>query len=240
MSIKILYFVPARGGSKRVKNKNCRLVGNTSLIDHTLRFISLLGQSSNAVVSTDSTEVKASCNCFNIKSVQRPEHLCGDDVSTEDVLIEYIGSNHEAFNEYTWICLLQPTSPFRSLKVFDMALKDLATFNNEIDCLLSYHETKEDMWISLDSEGGCIKRLFESAPRRSQLRDPIVIENGNFYFTKVKSLLAHQSILGKVQRGFKTSYMEGIDINTEFDLMLTNTLASLPEVLLEFPGEIAQ
>ena len=63
---KILCVIPARAGSKGVKNKNLRKVGNITLTEHTINQAQKSKLINYIAVSTDSTKIQKIAKSNNI------------------------------------------------------------------------------------------------------------------------------------------------------------------------------
>ena len=55
--MKTLVIIPARAGSKGIKNKNLRKINNTSLVENTFKLASKLKNIDDIIVSTDSKKI---------------------------------------------------------------------------------------------------------------------------------------------------------------------------------------
>lgn len=126
-SHKIIGIIPARAGSKRVKNKNLRKLGDRSLIEKTIDVSVASNIFDDVIVSTDSVEIaEHAANAGARVPFLRPAELASDTASTEDVIRHAIGELNLDHNDIVFI--LQPTSPFR--EVSDLA-EVAKTFNAE-------------------------------------------------------------------------------------------------------------
>ena len=108
---RILGLIPARAGSKGIPNKNMVLFNGKPLIHWTIT----AAQNSNYIdeisVSTDDPIIQnyareKGCNA----DVLRPTHLATDSASSIDVIKEVL----ERHDNFDYLLLLQPTSPFAS------------------------------------------------------------------------------------------------------------------------------
>lgn len=105
----ISVIIGARAGSKRVKEKNTRLLNGKPLISYTIELAQKLDDISNIFVSSNDPKVEDICSNYKtVTFIQRPEEISGE-VSKD---IEYI--NH-ILNDYDIdiFVKLNPTSPFR-------------------------------------------------------------------------------------------------------------------------------
>ena len=85
--MKILGLIPARSGSKGIKNKNLTLLKGKPLIYYTFKTIKKLGKNIYPFVSTDSKKIIKYCNKFRVNSYLRPKFLSQDKSDIIDVLI---------------------------------------------------------------------------------------------------------------------------------------------------------
>lgn len=123
--MKYLIIIPARKNSKRIKNKNILTLGKKKLIEHTIDFALKIADPKNICVSTDSIKIKKIAEKFNVFCPKlRPKNLSTANTSSADVCVNEI-KNHEIFfkKKIKYIVLLQPTSPFRSVSLFNKTKK---------------------------------------------------------------------------------------------------------------------
>jgi CMP-N,N'-diacetyllegionaminic acid synthase len=124
---RILGIIPARAGSKGIKDKNIRLLAGKPLIYYTIQSALLSRRLATILVSTDSREIVQVCRHFPILEIPfiRPPELALDTTPTIDVVrhaIDYYEQNGKTFD---YVCLLQPTSPFREKDLIDKAISKM-------------------------------------------------------------------------------------------------------------------
>lgn len=123
MKPKVLAIVPARAGSKRLPRKNIRLFDGLPLIEHTFRAIKNSKYISVTVTTSDCPEVhKISSQYSNTFSLDRPAELASDKASMVDVLL-HAADYAKKLGTFDVVCVLQPTSPLRTTKDIDNAIK---------------------------------------------------------------------------------------------------------------------
>ena len=119
-----LVVIPARGGSKRVTNKNLRLLGNKPLVNWTIDLAKKVFDKNRIIVSTDDERIANIAKNEGVKVPWlRPEELSTDTARTVDVVIHAINWYEEEYGSIDGVVLLQPTSPFRSEKTLKNALR---------------------------------------------------------------------------------------------------------------------
>ena len=113
--------IPARFGSKRLKNKNIRMLNEKPLIQWTIEAAMQSKYVNNIIISTNIPQVielgtKLGLGDFS----QRPEFLCTDSASTRDVMLYEAHDKHISDGA---LVILQPTSPLRNYKHIDSAIE---------------------------------------------------------------------------------------------------------------------
>ena len=215
---RILVVIPARSGSKRLPKKNTYPLLGKPLIQYTFDFVRQIDPCISIVLSTDDDGVIEIVKSYqNIKLIKRPPSLALDTTKTEEVLFHALQSiDSKSAPLIDWIITLQPTSPMRTHDTFDKCISIMNQCNEDIDCILTLTETREDFWQH--NEDGEYERLMPNQPRRQQERQPLFVENGVIYCTRVAALYETGSVLGSAQKGVVTNQIEGIDINELSDI----------------------
>lgn len=127
MKIKRLLIIPARSGSKRIKNKNIKLFDGKPMISYPIKEAIKSKLFNKIHVSTDSSKIAKISKKYGASiDFLRPKYLAGDKASLFKV-IKYVKNNFESsglhFNEI-W-CIL-PSSPLiiaKDLKIFSKHFK---------------------------------------------------------------------------------------------------------------------
>lgn len=122
-------LIPARSGSKRIKNKNIKIFLNKPIIKYTLEAAKKSKLFDIIHVSTDSNKIKKIVEKDKIKiAFMRPKKLSGDNVPLIDVF-KYVVSKYQkmGFN-FKEVWSLMPCSPLITYK----DLKKISKFINKI------------------------------------------------------------------------------------------------------------
>jgi len=107
-------LILARAGSKRVPNKNTRLLNGRPLITYTVDAAIAAGCFSSIVVSTDDARIADIAAKAGVSVDRRPDSLCGDTVRAVEVVEEYLQRSGAA-NRFSDVGMLLPTCPFRTV-----------------------------------------------------------------------------------------------------------------------------
>ena len=120
----ILAIITARKGSKRLKKKNIKILGKKPLINWTIDFAKNINLFDDILVTTDDVEILNIAKKKNIIAPWlRPKKLSTDKASSYSAVIHALRWYEKNKKRIDCICLLQPTSPFRSKKNLNDAFK---------------------------------------------------------------------------------------------------------------------
>ena len=222
---KCLCIIPARSGSKRVKNKNIILLNKKPLIYHTINFAKSLSFVDEIIFSSDSKRYLNLAKKYKINNLSlRPKNLSDHNSQTIDVIkyeIRKIKKEKDIDKKY--ILLLQPTTPFREKKVFNNAfkiLKDNKLINSVITVNLvnNYHPYRMKIFKKN------LLRNFVDLKKENFIGirhlPKVYIRSGSMYFFKTENLTRFKSILGKKTYGIEVKGKYKLNIDEKEDLIL--------------------
>jgi len=146
----------------------------------------------------------------------RPKELATDTAGTYEVLLHEIKKLESRGKFFSYLILLQPTSPFRKGHHIKEALKE---YNNSIEMLVSVKETKLNPYYILreeDENGFLVKSKHSNATRRQDV--PKVWElNGAIYIINIRSLKAKPINQFKKVRKYEMNEIASHDIDSILD-----------------------
>ncbi|MHC0447315.1 acylneuraminate cytidylyltransferase family protein [Flavobacterium sp. 3-218] len=209
---KTIAIIPARGGSKRIPEKNIQTLGDLPLIAHSI----IYAKENKAIidevyVSTDNNEIKQIAVQYGAKVIDRPESISGDLEQTVSALknvLENIDSD-----QIENVVLLQPTNPLRPKNLLQETFEDFRKENKDSLFTVSRNHQKfgkiiDDKFIPFNYSIG----------QRSQDLEPLYFENGLLYITK-KTLILNDIIISENALPFKVNHIFAqVDIDTQDDL----------------------
>lgn len=220
---KILYLIPARGGSKGLPKKNIKVLAGKPLIYYSINAALSLTTSENICVSTDSPEIKKVAEEFNIDvPFLRPDMLASDSATTEDVILHALDFYKRKGVSYDFVVLLQPTSPLRKSTHIKEAL---SLIKPGVELIVSVKETDSNPYYVLFEENnkGVLEKSKKGVFTRRQ-DCPVVYElNGAVYVISVKQLKkkGYQNL--KMLK-FVMPKESSVDIDDEIDFKLAELL----------------
>jgi CMP-N,N'-diacetyllegionaminic acid synthase len=199
--MRILAIIPARGGSKGVPGKNIKLLNGKPLLAYTSEIALQSKQLTQVIVSTEDEPIREAAKNLGIQvPFLRPMALAQDDTPTIDVIIQALQWYEKQHVFFDAVCLLQVTSPFRTLEFLDKAIEKFV--ESGCDSLVSVqsvpYEYNPHWTFEVNAEGNLKIATGEAdiIPRRQELPNAYH-RDGSVYITKTEVLLKEHSLYGK-------------------------------------------
>lgn len=181
---RVLGLIPARGGSKGIKNKNLqKLDGNISLVSNAIALASLSLTLTELYVATDSDAIQEEVTKFTpllCQVYRRSTESATDEASTEMLISEFIRAND--LDDSDIIVTIQCTNPFLDFNALDDAVKKVQS--KQYNSAVSVSVTDNFFW-SNKGYGNPINYNPYKRDRRQDFTQSVFIENGMFYVTSV-------------------------------------------------------
>jgi CMP-N-acetylneuraminic acid synthetase len=207
---KTIAIIPARGGSKRLPNKNILALGNYPLLAHSILYAQANSDIIDEIyVSTDDEKIKEIAFQFGAKVIDRPKEISGDLEPTITTLQHVLQSvNGDVEN----VVLLQPTNPLRPENLL-------------IECFNIFKETGSDSLFTVSQNHHKLGKIVASKfipfnyeiGQRSQDLEPLFFENGLLYITKSMSILEGKIISENAFPFVVNHIFAHVDIDTQDD-----------------------
>lgn len=217
--MKILAFIPARGGSKRIPGKNIRLLGGKPLIEWSIHTAKLIPEVCDILVSTDSIEIQnISKELGAYVPWLRPKNLSTDRSSSVDTALHALDWYESEYGAVDGLLMLQPTSPFRNIEKVKEGVKMFT--EQDINSILGVSHTHEHPGWMFKIKDNLLSSFLDEHKlnTRSQDLDPAYVINGSFYLISPSALRQEKSFFTKQSLPLiVNSNMELLDIDTEQD-----------------------
>ena len=215
--MKYIAIIPARKGSKRIKNKNLLMIKNKKMFDYTLDAAKNCKKISKIIITTNIRKLlKRTTN--KIFYIKRPEYLCKADSSTESAIIHAINSLKKVFqNKKTNIILLQPTSPLRNSNDINKAIINFE--KNKYNSLFSAYEKKFSFWKKKKKSLRPINYSLKKRKRGQNMKNALV-ENGAIYIFNATDFKILRNRLFKKIGVHLMSKRNSIEIDEKQDIKL--------------------
>ena len=212
--VRVLAFIPARGGSKRVPRKNALPLAGRPLLAWTIDAAARAGVFTRSVVSTDDTEIIDIARSAGAVIDARPPFLATDAVRNFEVLAEYLHRDDHHL-DFDAVCMLPPTSPLRSAADIKGAVTLWRQAPDEILISVSRYEYPPEFAAELDATGGLHVKHPEVYQRIAQthLLPNSVHPNGAIYLASTRRFLEAGTFLVQPMRGFLMPPERSINID---------------------------
>jgi len=204
-----LVVIPAREGSKRIKNKNRILFNGIPLIEHSIKYAKE-NIGTQIVISTNDKLIKPIAKKYEVDIMWREEHLCQDNSSTLDVLKDVI---KRCDKKYKYLVLLQPTNPLRPKNLFNKCVELLNKSKEQSVITLGKNKQK----LGTIKKGG-YKPTSYSFGQRSQDLQPLYYENGLMYIIPC-AIIKENKLMSENPFAYIIDHpYSSVDIDDEMDL----------------------
>ena len=222
MTKNYLCIIPARSGSKGIKNKNIVKLKKKPLIQYTIDVAKKLKKHCEIVVSTDSLKISKIAKKNKLKFYGlRPKKLSGDYALTKDVVkFELNRVERKLKKKFYAIILLQPTCPIRKENSLKKAIKYLN--RNLFDSVVSVSEVGPHHPYRMKIfKNKYLKNFMHFKNENMQPRQKlpkIYIRSGSFYLIKRDAFLKYNSLVGRKCKGIILKGLESLNIDKKEDL----------------------
>jgi len=208
--MKNIAIIPARGGSKRLPQKNIKLLDGFPLLSFSILFAQANSEIIDEIyVSTDDEDIKNIALKYGAKVIDRPKDLSGDLEPTVSALKHVLQSIDSEFDN---VVLLQATNPIRPKNLLKEAFEIYQKENSNSLFTVSRNHKKfgkitDQKFIPYNYKIG----------QRSQDIEPLYLENGLLYITKA-SLIHEDIIISEDAFPFEIDHIfASVDIDTQED-----------------------
>ncbi|PXV91845.1 CMP-N,N'-diacetyllegionaminic acid synthase [Lachnotalea glycerini] len=196
--ISSLCVIPARSGSKGLKDKNILDINGKPVLAYTIEACKMSGLFNNIYVATDSKKyAEIACDFGAEVPFLEPEYMAGDAVPSTDPVIYFY---NQLGKDVELLWCMQPTSPLRSVEDIVNAYKIIE--NNSI-CEYVLGTTIIDPhyfhWALQDKDNDMAELFFgkEMLVDRSELKDIVHRPNGAIKVGRTNSVLKSRSFFGE-------------------------------------------
>ena len=225
---KILAIIPARGGSKGIKNKNIVNLNGKPLIGWTIEFAKKIPLIDKLIVSTDSKNIAeiAAKYMVNVPFV-RPKYISKDNSSSVDVVMHAIEWYEKKNIYFDIVLLLEPTSPLREASDIEKALSLLVSTKNASSIVgVSQVQSTHPDFVYEKNQKHFIKPYSNPNPvviRRQEIKKLYFLE-GSLYASYVSALKNRMTFYHDNTIGYEVSKLKSLEIDDMDDLKIVDAI----------------
>jgi len=221
---KVLAVTLARGGSKKIPNKNIIDVLGRPLIEYTFDAVSGSEFIDDYVVSTDSEDIASVCKKNNVRVINRPAVLSMDATTSADSLLHCIGELKE---DYDYLIEVMATNPLKNSSDIDGVIYKLFSTNSDsvVSVVRIYdHHPSRVKYIHDDIMRDFYPEILES--RRQDLNPAAYVRNGSIYGMKYGFFIENKVRYNKESRPYIMPECRTVNIDEPIDLELAKIMLS--------------
>lgn len=225
MKKKVLWLVVARSGSKSIPNKNVKLLGHYPLLSYRIRTAINSEFENDLWISTDSREYADIAQHYGaFVPFLRPFDLSSDSSSSMDVVLHAMTFANNLGNQYDYIALLEPTSPFITTTHLDDAINKLDQ-ELEASSIVAVKESRpnrlfiqeEDKYLTtLSANIKEIKTLGRQAFKKE------ITPSGGFYISRWNDFLVNQTFYNHNTMSYEVDEISSLEIDEPIDWLFAN------------------
>jgi len=206
MLFKTIVIIPARGGSKRIPNKNIILLGGKPLIEYSIHTGLELGYP--VYVSTDSLKITEISLSLGAEVIIRPPELAQDDSSVVDCMAHALKILKI---ENCKIIFLRPTTPFRDI---DLIKKGIESFKDTSSSLRSIEPLSESLEKLVFIKEGYVESINPGIDLSVMPNQNLKVSyrtNGYLDIVRPYFILDRKELYGMASQPFITPFSPEID-----------------------------
>lgn len=215
MTKQVTALIPMRHQSQRVPFKNMKQLCDKPLFHWIVQSLQACEWISQVVIDTDSDEIAQNATeNFDVKILKRPEHLCGEMVSVNDLIAYQISQlDGDVFLQ------THSTNPLLTTSTLNQAIGEFFT-QNEFDSVFSVTQLQTRLYW----QDGKPVNHNPLEMLRTQDLPPLYEENSNFYIFTRQSFAKQKTRIGLTPKMFVMDKLEATDIDEMSDFILAEIL----------------
>ncbi len=218
-------FIPARSGSKGLKDKNIKELCGKPLLAYSIEAAKESGKFDVIHVSTDSEEYADIARRYGADvPFLRTKELASDTASSRDAVLYSLEEYKKRGEEFDRMMVLQPTSPLRTV---DDIVNAYNTFEKKnANTVISVCEVDHPpMWSNILTDDGNMVHFAETDKenRRQDLAQYYRL-NGAIFLSKVDYYLKETSLYKEKCFAYIMPKERSVDIDDAFDFFMAESI----------------
>ena len=218
---KVVAIIPARGGSKRVKNKNIKTFNGLPLIIWTLVEAFKTFEIDDVFVSTDSKKIIQIVEYFGFSIIKRPLELANDDASSDVVLLHAL--KELGVDSYAILAFIQCTNPFENHSTYSSVISNLIK-NKKCSNTFASSKFKGWLWENKGEASVGYNHKKEVRKRSQDIDWSLHIERGSIVGIRIPDFLKSENRFSGITNAVLSDNKFNIDIDTETDFLIAEEI----------------
>lgn len=225
-------FIFARGGSKGLPKKNCKLLNGKPLIQYSIEVAMASKYIQKIFVSTDDDDIAVIANKLNVQVIDRPKELATD-TSPEWLswqhAINWINQHVGDFDQFV---SLPTTSPLRSVEDVNSAIEKRLLSKSDVCIAITpasrspyfnmvKHNTDDTIGLVISPQESIFRR--QDAPTVYDITTSVYVTTPNY-------ILNHNDLFDGSVTSIEVPKERSIDIDDIYDFMLAQSILEVGDV----------
>ena len=214
-----LAIIPARGGSKRIKNKNIKLFMKKPIIYWSIKAVKESKLFDKIIVSTDSKKIAKICKKYKVDvPFMRPANISKDNVSTAKVVkhaLLWFRKKHNIY--FDNVCCVYPASPFVNKKIIKKGYNLISTTRKNFAFTVSTFPHPIERALKKNKDGFLRPIWRSNTTKRSQQFKDKYHDIGQIYWGTSEAFIKEKEIFSKNSAPIYVPRYLSHDIDTKED-----------------------
>lgn len=220
-----LAIIPARSGSKGVKDKNIKLLCGKPLVQYTIEEAIKSNIFDEIFLSTDSSKyADIAIKCGASVPFLRPDEISQDKSNANEYIIHTINEYKKIRKDFDYFILLQPTSPLRTSDDIINATNILIDEN--MDSVISVCEAEHSPFAYniLPENNSLHNFILKSNNKNRQEAGRYYRINGAIYAMRCQKYIESNDFYNINSKAYIMKQENSVDIDTELDFKFSEFL----------------
>ena len=232
---KILAIIPARKGSKGLKNKNIKRFAGKPLIHWSIKSAKKSKYINKIIVSTDSKKIRKYCKSMKVDvPFLRPKKISKDNSKSIEFILHALNFLKKRKELFDYLILLQPTSPLTTNEDIDKALLKLHNKRNKADSIVgvsenTHHHPSFNVKVNKSSFIKPLEKKFSNSRRQDLTK--LYSYDGSIFISKIDKLIEKKTFYHSRTLAFISKKWKSIDIDDIVDFIVAEALFKKKKIL---------
>jgi N-acylneuraminate cytidylyltransferase len=220
--------IPARGGSKRIKNKNIKNFNDKPLISYSIKTAIRSKLFDEVIVSTDSKKIAKIAKKYGAKiPFLRPGNLANDFANDLQVINHYLDFNKKNKIQLKYMCYLYATAPLLKVSTLKKCYEKIKKSNHTRVMTVSKFDVPIQRALTKNKKDETHFKDKKFIKFRSQDLEEYFHDAGQCYWFNIDEFKKESSSLWQKTLGVELNRDEAVDIDTLEDFKLAEKLYKL-------------
>jgi pseudaminic acid cytidylyltransferase len=230
----VLAVIPARGGSKRIPDKNIRHLAGKPIIAYTIAAALESGLFERVVVSTDSREIARVALEYGAEvPFLRSENLADDFTPVSSATVDALVRLDPSGDKFHSVAQLMANCPLRTASDVSDSYRQFQATGTESQISVTRYGWQNPWWAMRRNERQECEPVFkEQTTARSQDLPELFCPTGAIWWARTGVLRETGTFHVEKKTGWEIPWQRGIDIDTFEDW-------AMAEAVLRFPSSSA-